>query len=1072
LKILRLILLLLAFLSLPVTVFAVPERLVVLPPTVYPENPENRAVIHDVVRRAAARADDLFASYISVDFDQDRKDQDRGDQSRKDADFTVRVEAFFQDPNDIVKVTLVRSRDGAEGSGIPLLGTISSRSAVFLANSIFHQWSSFHDFLADEMTEAPLYIDEVPLDLISRSLFGNTGMLAPWSLALRDDSTFLVGTATVCLEMDRNFRVLDQPGRELYDAGEYGYGSIVDVTPAGTIFFKNLNNGKVIKWLGSGTRAQSWKLGSQYLGSFAVFPDGSALAVHAGQQKTVLLKDRKPTPVDFLTDPNLYISALAAGPDGDVWVYSVAERRIRIYTSQGQLVDSIIPISPLDLVPTQMQVYPDGSFIFFSQGTLARFRRNGVPLWSTDKLLGPGEFASLSHAYVAGDSKTGLIYLSDVTGRRIIKLLDRSYARSRGISNPAEETLLRHNERLSQNPDDVAALADKAAVYEQIGSIEMARSLWNQVLEIDPLHSGAKAKVDGFEIALLKNRASDLEDKTRSTIEALGPESARQFYSQTMQLYEKILSLDPGDRDTIQKRRDLNLLFAEKQKRITITAAQIENLFPSMMQHYRSAPVGTVTVHNVLDEEARDLTASVFIERYMDFPTESSPLSRLRPGGRATLDLNVVFNTSVFDLQEDLPVQARIEISYRTAGVEQRSAKVVGLRLFRKTALTWDDSAKLASFIMPNEEIVSTFSHRVSDIEAVQRRYRLSKRLFRGIRVCDALGAYGIAYIEDPDSPISKVLGKPAVVDTVRFPRTTLLIQSGDCDDTTALLGSLLESVGVSTAIMTTPGHVFLAFETGEPKENLWLFRHGEFEAIAHEGTIWLPVETTVLDKGFLSAWETASRLVRRHRNRLEFLPVGAQRDRYPPLPLPGTELSVFEPAAEEIDALFSVSIGGIEDTLYEESLRTLEKKLQQQRGSRAVRLRNQIGVLHARFGKDVEAEAALKRCLSEDPDFPPAYLNLANLKFVRGEIEEAAGVARRGLERSPEFPLLNIFLAIYHHRKGEPQEAGRYLERVRAASPELAERYSYLAEGGTAKVRAGAAAESEELPLIWTSGE
>ncbi len=61
---------------------------------------------------------------------------------------------------------------------------------------------------------------------------------------------------------------------------------------------------------------------------------------------------------------------------------------------------------------------------------------------------------------------------------------------------------------------------------------------------------------------------------------------------------------------------------------------------------------------------------------------------------------------------------------------------------------------------MPNEEIVSTFAHRVSDIEKVETNASPASRLFRGVRVCDALGAYGITYIEDPDSTISKVLGR------------------------------------------------------------------------------------------------------------------------------------------------------------------------------------------------------------------------------------------------------------------------------------------------------------------------
>jgi tetratricopeptide (TPR) repeat protein len=916
---------------------------------------------------------------------------------------------------------------------------------------------------------APVYVEEIPLDLISQSLFGTGGMLAPWSVAVKADSHILVGTSTVCLEMDRTFRVVDQPGRELYDNGEFGYANVVAVTPAGTTFFKNLSSGKVIKWFGSGLQPRSWKIGNEYMGSFTALPDGSALVAHAGQQQTLRLKERRPTRVEFLTQPNLYYSALASGPEGNIWVYSVAERRIRIYTPEGQLVDSVIPLDPEKPVPTQMTVYPDGSFLFFAGGWLYRFCRNGVPLWRSNELLGPDEFATLNHAWVAPDPKSGLIYLADVQGRRIVKLLDRAYSDRLGIRNASEEQLIRSNQRLFRNPDDTSALKAKAELYERTGTMEMARSMWEKILEIAPSSSEAQERLEDIELARLLARAADLEKHTRSILETLGPESARVPYTQTMQLYEQILSLDPGNQNIKGKRRELKLDFDESQRRITITAAQIEDLFPSLMQRYRVQPVGTVTVQNILDEEVRELKASVFIEGYMDFPTESAPLPGLKPGEKAELDLKVLFNTSVFDLQEDLPVQARIEVSYQSSRGEEKTSKVQALMLYRKTALVWDDSAKLASFIMPNEEIVSTFAHRVSDIGEVASRYRLSNRLFRGIRVCDALGSYGITYIEDPDSPISRVLGKTAVVDTVRFPRTTLLIRSGDCDDTSALLGSLLESVGIGTAVMTSPGHVFLAFDTGEPKENLWLFTHRNLQATVHQGTVWLPVETTLLGEGFVPAWESASELVRKHRGKTEFLPVREQRDRYPPLPLPSTDLGVFEPPEQEVSAVFARSIQVVEETLYGESLKLLEDRLRGQRGIAAVRVRNQIGVLHARFCRDREAETALSRCLAEEPEFTAAYLNLANLKLLRGELAQAAEVARAGLERNPDSALLNVFLALYHNRKGEPDQASVYLDRVRSSSPELAQRYSYLADSSSARARAGT---QDDLSLIWDSGE
>ena len=203
-------------------------------------------------------------------------------------------------------------------------------------------------------------------------------------------------------------------------------------------------------------------------------------------------------------------------------------------------------------------------------------------------------------------------------------------------------------------------------------------------------------------------------------------------------------------------------------------------------------------------------------------------------------------------------MQAMITVTYHDGEDTQSQAAPKIVTLYRNTALSWDHSGKLASFITPNESIISAFSHRV--LSVLDDSFEgLPPKMVRAAKLCDAVGTYGIEYIEDPDSPFSQILGKSQIIDTVRFPRTTLHIRSGDCDDSTALLGSLLESAGISTAIMTSPGHVFLAFDTGEPAENEWLFMAEGYKVLTGNGSIWIPIETTTLSSGFLKSWKNAS---------------------------------------------------------------------------------------------------------------------------------------------------------------------------------------------------------------------
>ena len=205
--------------------------------------------------------------------------------------------------------------------------------------------------------------------------------------------------------------------------------------------------------------------------------------------------------------------------------------------------------------------------------------------------------------------------------------------------------------------------------------------------------------------------------------------------------------------------------------------------------------------------------------------------------------------------------------------------------MHRRSALIWDDNAKLASFITPNEDVVAGFALRVlAGLEdaggagggrgasggrgAIPAGIAsVSPRMLRAMRLADAMGRYGINYVEDPRSPFSEVHGAQQAVDTVRFPRQTLYYRSGDCDDTSALLASLYEAAGLDTAIVTTPGHVMIAVDTQEPVSNAWMFETSGTMAIPHDGTLWIPVETTVVNRGFAVAWQEGTHLVRRHES-------------------------------------------------------------------------------------------------------------------------------------------------------------------------------------------------------------
>ncbi len=1087
------------------------DRITISSPYVDPAAAENGRFIDKLLREAVVQANGFYSDSFSVRYDGGHGAALGGDITLDEttevtnAVYTVKLSAFFNGPQSTMTLTMApASRPGGSKAGedgqpaelsSTILGPITEERSNHISDLLFLLWSGFNGYFEEEMTAPPRYVEELPADIIGESIAPSGVMqLYPYSAAVKSDGNILVGMISRCVELDRRMRIVREHGSSFVEENNYNFAYGVSVTPGGTIFLKPSAGREVYKLIEGAARPQRVRVGLDVTGPVVALPDGSVVVIDIAKKKALRIDGRKKQELDLFTYEHDYISTAAAGPEGNLWVFDSVEGRIRIYAPDGTMVDSIVPIVDTDisLNPLAMAVYPDGRFLLYSYNGLSCFGRDGIPIWKMIELDVNGGEPLPQMAGIAVDGNSGLIYLADVTGRRIISLFDTAYAEEYGLRDPETERILEFNKSLSENPGSVDILMKRALFYEEIGSYELARTNWELILDYDPFHEEALSRLDSIELDVLKTNAEKLHAETVRLLGALGPESARDLYSQTVRLYERIMRLDPDDAATQARVQELKEKFTERsaepaQQRETFTVVEVSlnNIFPSLLHYYRSNAAGSVTVRNDLDRTVTGITARCSIRKYIDFPVETAGPDALAPGEEAEIPLNILLNEEVLKLQEDLPIQAHIEIGGKAEGTEVVSVVNKTVSLHRRTALTWDQSGRLAGFIMPNEEIVSRFSHRVlavaegppglSAAPTDTPATGLPEKMARAARICDAVGTYGINYIEDPESPISQILEQKGAIDTVRFPRTTLFIQSGDCDDTTALVGSLLESVGVRTAIMTSPGHVFLAFDSEEPSENSWLFASDEFETLVYERTVWIPVETTILSEGFVRAWKKASELVRRHKQEgeLEFLPVHTLRDAYPPLPLSTeTSLAVPIPEPESVAPLYASSIKGLRASLYNRALDSLFERVETLSGIKKVKIGNRIGVLHARFGSVEEAKKSFIANIEEAPQFLPSYVNAANIMLQENRPLEAREILEKGIYLQPDSPLLNLLMARTYVLTEDAAEAWRYFRVVEAEAPETASRFEQFFGTGTGQPETAerAGTEGPDFPFIWPS--
>jgi tetratricopeptide (TPR) repeat protein len=966
----------------------------------------------------------------------------------------------------VLTATLRRARDGAEAAPIVWLAQPSDDLPLYLARSIFGRWS----LLARKVPApgaAPVLVDEVSPEDLRTTPYPFT----PTGIAVQADGSLLVSFGAACWQLDRFLRVVAEPGAGIAERGNMGYAYGVSVSPSGSIILKP-GMGKELYRIAPGANdPQRLPVGTELATTFlSAAPDGSIVAVDVTARRAFRLLGTRRQDLPLYASDSHYIYTFGVARDGSIWVWDQLLPGLRIHTAEGMVADFVLPLlEPSALpYPLAMSIGPDGSFVLFATGRLMRFSRDGAPLWSMERIAGAMNDALPQNAGLAVDWQSGLIYLADMSGRRIVKLLDRGMARAAGAENSFEEKLAALH--AGGDADDPAVATARARLYEEAGSYGVARSAWQRVSDLDPANAEASRRFDALDLAELKRDGAELATRAIARLREVGIENARPVYQEALKKYEMVTARAPGDADAQRAVAELKRLFSDPEAltpSIQIIEARLDELFPSMMERYRDGTIGTVTVKNTGTVALEGLVATASLAPWFDAPVASLPVARIAPGNTATIGLRAVLAQKVLENDEDLDVAVTVEVS--DASGRTKVAKGVTTKLHRRSALTWEETGRIAAFITPNEETVSVLAAHLAAAAAGQQRRLLYPRLTRAIGICEGLAAYGLAYVEDPAAPISKVLGG-AVVDTVRFARDTLLRKAGDCDDTTVLLASALEAAGIRTAVLTTPGHIFLAFDTGESVQAAAALAAPPLELLQIEGTSWIPVETTVLRDGFVAAWTAASALVRKHRSAgLEALPVHRLRDRWPPLPLPRSAIAIAEPAASAVSARFDAAVAGLDAAVYAVRLRELETVANGLTGRQQLAARIRVGILHALYGRLAEAEEEFRSVQAKDPSLPSVYVNLANLRIHAGDLDGAIATLRDGLKKASDPSQLTYALARCYMEKGDGVNAAVYRAETKKTAPQLASQLELTSAGASSERGSFAGGVG---PYLWSDGE
>ena len=278
-------------------------------------------------------------------------------------------------------------------------------------------------------------------------------------------------------------------------------------------------------------------------------------------------------------------------------------------------------------------------------------------------------------------------------------------------------------------------------------------------------------------------------------------------------------------------------------------------VYPASAASLAFNPIGTARIRNVSDRQIQ-AKASFYVERYMDEPTETLPVT-LQPGQVVDVPLTALFNDQVRRVSSQALRDATVAVIASPSGEQDDTFQT---RILVQGRNAWDgDVLSLRYFVTPDDPAVIKYTRDVL-VQARDSLMHVNRSLEQFVKarvLIDTFGG-GLTYIGDPRQS----------ADHVQYPSETLTLRSGDCDDMTVCFASLLTSIGIPVAFVDVipPGrpeesHIYLLFDTGvEPRFGSGIADNPKRYVVrpTREGkeTVWVPIETTVIAEGFREAWD------------------------------------------------------------------------------------------------------------------------------------------------------------------------------------------------------------------------
>lgn len=469
----------------------------------------------------------------------------------------------------------------------------------------------------------------------------------------------------------------------------------------------------------------------------------------------------------------------------------------------------------------------------------------------------------------------------------------------------------------------------------------------------------------------------------------------------------KALKLAPGKKEIKEKYAEISRLREKKNQKepsIKIQDVNLENIFPSLVNYYRTNPIGVFKIFNMRNFPLDDVKITVsspnlfledFVYKEMVILPNASKEVRIVVPLKNELLANSLKGPFEYDLNFTLSFmpdstdaqQLKFKDNIRT---EKTRIKVESLNSIR-----WDDKKHLGSFINPSNENVRNFvlTQILKKYEEVSISYSdIPKNIMNAIIIWEYFRYYGFTYMPDPNFAYSNI-SQTNSIDFVQFAQQTLNTRTGDCDDLVTLLATCFETIGINTAYVDIPGHVFLAFDTGITANDIKSRGLTEDKVKLLWNKAWITLESTVIGKNsFVESWLNSNeRYTKTVSENKPVVPIQFKQtwEVFPPVQFPEnvkiesslTDVSIIRNAIiADVEYYYNLTKGNVEYELLSSIKKHPENPY----------LLNKLAMYYIKTDSLAKAKTYFENALKFDNANQVTLNNLANIYFKEGNFKLA----------------------------------------------------------------------------------